>query len=102
MITCAIGSIVVEPHGSTLVKGERDSRPTGGLSRKAWVSPTGRKLETPGWFETSELIASARMIANGVQISPAESVNERRHSPSTERRGEVSREPRTTNSGAGG
>jgi hypothetical protein len=36
------------------------------------VSPTGRKFETPGWFEIEASMASARMIANGVQIWPAD------------------------------
>src|SRR5512135_2105479 len=52
------------------------------MTRKASVSPTGRKFETPGWFEIEALIASARTLAKGVQISPAESVNDRRQVPS--------------------
>src|SRR6516165_12696175 len=94
-MTCAIGSTVVEPHGCTLMKGYRYSRPTVGIGRSAWVSPTGRKLETPGWLETSALIASARKLANGVQISPAESVNDRRHCDSTVSRVYVPGKPRS-------
>ena len=57
-----------------------------GITRSAVVSPTGRKLETPGWLVISALMASARMLANGVQISPAESVKDRRQSASAEKR----------------
>src|ERR1700687_5104685 len=79
MMTCAIGSIVVVAQGVRLMEGKRYSRPIVGITRSACVSPTGRKFETPGWFEIEASIASARMLANGVQISPAESVNDRRH-----------------------
>src|SRR6202035_4719598 len=66
-----------------------------GITRSACVSPTGRKFETPGWFEIEASIASARMLANGVQISPAESVNERRHCASAVARVYVPGMPRS-------
>src|SRR5260370_4163325 len=77
------------------MKGKRNSRPTVGITRSAWVSPTGRKLETPGWFEIEASIASARTLANGVQISPAESVNDRRHCASAVSRVYVPGMPRS-------
>jgi len=56
------------------------------MARSAWVSPTGRKLETPGWLEIEASIASARRIANGVQIWPMGSVKDLRHCTSADAR----------------
>src|SRR3954463_4571306 len=77
------------------MKGERYSRPTVGITRAACVSPTGRKLETPGWLEIDASMASARMLANGVHICPAESVNDRRHCASAVSRVYVPGMPRS-------
>jgi hypothetical protein len=43
-------------------------------------------LETPGWLEIEASIASARRIANGVQIWPIGSVKDLRHCTSAEAR----------------
>jgi len=48
--------------------------------------PVGTKLPTPGWLSISALIRSARSEANGVKIWPMESVKERRHCISPDRR----------------
>jgi len=68
------------------MKGYRYSTPTVGIARNAPVLPVGRKWPTPGWLEIEASMGSARTIANGVQISPAGSVNERRHCASAESR----------------
>src|SRR4029450_2670975 len=65
------------------------------MARSAWVSPTGRKLETPGWLEIEASIASARRIANGGQIWPIGSVKDLRHCTSAAGGAEVPGMPRS-------
>jgi len=67
MMTCAIGSIVVVPRAER----DEDSDIRGHRRHHAqrWVRRR-QEVRNARWFEIEASIASARRIANGVQIWP--------------------------------